>query len=132
PGARWRRLAPHDTKGLLLGEYTGCCQSVGGVGAACAQHGYQSPNGGFYVVENAKGEIVGQAWAWRGTRGELVLDSLETLGNHVSSSAWKKLIAAFAAKLAESSGNVTAVHIGTGGGTPKNMGLNKAAKPAQP
>src|ERR1019366_463519 len=125
PGARWRRLAPHDTKGLLLGEYTGCCQSVGGVGAACAQHGYQSPDGGFYVVENAKGEIVGQSWAWRGTKGELVLDSLETLGKHVSTTAWKNIVAAFAAKLAESpENNVTSLHIGQGGGTPKNMGLD--------
>jgi hypothetical protein len=131
-GARWRRLAVNDIKGLLLGQYTDCCQSIGGVGAACAKHGYKSPDSGFYVLEKDKGGIVGQAWAWRSTTGDLVLDSLETLGTHVSTSSWKQLVTAFAAKLAENPGNVTSLRIGTGGGTPKNMGLDTATEPATP
>jgi ankyrin repeat protein len=132
PGARWRRLAPHDLRGLVLGEYTDCCQHLGGAGRQCALHGYQSSDGGFYVLETGKGEIIGQSWAWRGTRRELVLDSLETLGDRVSVAAWRKLVKAFAARLAEDPGNIGALHIGKGGGTPKAMRLAAASVSARP
>jgi Acetyltransferases len=66
-----------------------------------------------------QGEIIGQSWAWRGTKGELVFDSLETLGNRVNRNQWQKVMEAFSARLAQQDGHdVTTVLIGTGGETP--------------
>jgi hypothetical protein len=119
-GAVFRRLANDDVRGLFLGEFTDCCQSVGNHGDACARHGFTSEHGGFYAIETARGEIIGQSWAWRGRHGELCLDSLETLGDRVSGTQWKKLIAAVADDLtARKDHNVTALHIGMGGQTPR-------------
>jgi ankyrin repeat protein len=120
PGAVFRRLPSGDIRGLFLGELTDCCQSIGSTGDPCVRHGFLSPDGGFYVVEKA-GEILGESWAWRGKKGELVLDSLETLSDRVKPGQWKKLCDAFAAALAVAPGDVTALHIGTGGGTPQSL-----------
>jgi len=134
PGATFKRLAANDVRGLFLGEMTDCCQSIGGAGAKCAKHGFISENSGFYVVENAKGRVVGQTWAWRGEKGELVFDSLETLGKNVSSGQWQKLAEAFKGALDKKPGDITAFHIGTGGATPTQLidAFNSAAKPVKP
>jgi len=134
PGATFHRLAANDMRGLFLGEMTDCCQSIGSAGAKCAEHGFTSENGGFYVVENAKGRVVGQAWAWRGGKGELVFDSLETLGENVKPEQWQKLTKTFARILAKKPADVSALHIGMGGATPRSLAkaFNHAASPAQP
>jgi hypothetical protein len=120
-GGKFYRLAAHDVRGLFLGAMTDCCQSVGSVGAECATHGYTSKDSGFYVVENAKGKIVAQTWAWRGTHGEMCFDSLETLGGNVKSHQWVKILKETAAELtAQKDTDVTALHVGRGGGTQSN------------
>jgi hypothetical protein len=121
-GAKFYRLPDGDIRGLFLGEMTACCQSIGGAGTACAKHGYISPDSGFYVVENAKGKIIAQTWAWRGTRGEMCFDSLETLGKNVSPEQWAKIIHATAAELTtRKDHDVTELRIGDGGGTPNHF-----------
>jgi hypothetical protein len=121
-GAKFYRLPIGDVRGLFLGQMTDCCQSIGGVGSACAAHGYISEQGGFFVLENAKGKIVGQTWAWRGKGGEMCFDSLETLGDHVKDGQWEKLLAEVGKELAaRKDHDVTALHIGMGGKTPDSL-----------
>ncbi len=120
-GAKFYRLPANDIRGLFLGEMTDCCQSIGGVGSSCARHGYTSPDSGFYVVENAKGRIVAQSWAWRGKHGEMCLDSLETLGRNVTPEQWAAILTETAKELSgRADHGITALHVGTGGGTPKD------------
>lgn len=132
-GAVFRKLANDDIRGLFLGEMTDCCQSIGGAGDGCARHGFTSENGGFYVVETAKGEIIGQSWAWRGKKGELCLDSLETLGERVSAAQWTEILQAAAAELTQRKDHdVSALHVGLGGKTPGSLAQafkNAAATP---
>ncbi len=134
PGAAFRRLDKDDVRGLFLGELTDCCQSIGGAGAACAEHGFTSKDSGFYVVENAKGKVIGQTWAWRGEKDELVFDSLETLGGNVSGQQWKKLTEVFAKAVANDPGDITAFNVGTGGATPESLAhaFQAASSPAAP
>lgn len=118
-GTTFHKLANDDVRGLFLGELTDCCQSIGNAGNDCAEHGYTSPNGGFYVIETAQGEIIGQSWAWRGEQSELCLDSLETLGARVSQQQWKDLLKEIAQELTmRKNHGVSALHVGTGGATP--------------
>jgi hypothetical protein len=125
-GGKFYRLAADDIRGLFLGEMTACCQSIGGVGASCAIHGYTSPDSGFYVVENAKGKIVAETWAWRGDKGEMCFDSLETLGQNVTPKQWLKIIQATAQELTDKNKNhdLSALHIGKGGNTPLEIPLH--------
>lgn len=78
-GYTFTRLDPDDPRTLFLGEYTYCCQSIGGAAESCVWHGVESPNSGFYVVLDRKGDIVAQSWAWR--KGDvLVFDNVEGIG----------------------------------------------------
>ncbi len=119
-GYRFYKLPDGDVRGLLLGEFTNCCQHIGGVGAVCAEHGFMSRHSGFYVVEDEKShEIVAQSWAWRGTKDELVLDSLESLRGHMQAVQWRSLCDEFARRaVADEAAHVSAVHVGKGGATP--------------
>jgi len=121
PGARFYRLPAGDIRGLFLGEMTGCCQTVNNVGGPCAEHGYASADSGFYVVENA-GRIIGQAWAWRGTKNEMCLDSLETLGNRLSAKTWERIIERLSDEISKDDAcGISSLHVGLGGATPKQF-----------
>lgn len=124
PNARFRLLDSGDIRGLFMGELTDCCQSIGGAGAKCATHGFTSPNGGFYVVETDKGEIIGQTWAWRGEKGELVFDSLEMLKGRVSPQQWQDLVTQVVRQIGarKAQHGITAFMIGTSGETPSSFG----------
>ena len=69
-------LPKDDPRGLFLGMHTACCQEPEGAGAACAWWGVEKPSSGFYVVEDASGKIVAQAWTWK--HGDVVVfDNIE-------------------------------------------------------
>lgn len=122
PGAYFHKLSSDDIRGPFLGEIVDCCQSIGGHGNECAQHGVLSPDSGFYVVENAKGQIIGETWAWRGTKGEMCFDSLETLGGQVSGDAWEKILKECVKELTSRKGHdITGLTVGKGGATPQKV-----------
>jgi len=130
-GYSFTKLPDGDLRGLFLGEIVDCCQHLAEAGAACAKHGFLSENGGFYVLEDTKKNIVAQSWAWRGQNGELVLDSLESLKGRVSRKQWEKLCTVFAEQAVKKDKTVSAVLVGGGGETPK-MAFNTAASLATP
>lgn len=132
-GYRFYKLPDGDIRGLQLGEFTNCCQHLAGVGEDCAKHGFLSEAGGFYVVEEKESsDIVAQSWVWRGKKGELCFDSLESLPGHLDAQNWQNLAQAFAACAhKDKAANITAVHIGRGGATP-SLPFNEAARLAKP
>jgi hypothetical protein len=94
-----------------------------------------SPDGGLYVLDKPNGKTAGGGWAWRGTKAELCLDSVETLGENVAPERWGKLLDAFAARLEEARTDVSALTVGKGGGTANSLSglfLEKSAAPAVP
>lgn len=72
-----RILPRDDPRGLYLGEHTDSCQHPDGEGATAAWYGQESPNAGFFVVENPEGEIVAESLVWESDDGGLVFDSIE-------------------------------------------------------
>lgn len=134
PDYTFRRLDDGDIKGLFLGEFTHCCQHINGEGRDCAAHGFLSKHAGFYVVEHKESkQIVAQSWAWRGKKGELVFDSLESLSGHFNVQSWTALCDAFSDRikpLAKKAG-IKSFQVGMGGETPELAYKEaKAAKPA--
>lgn len=78
-GYRIHRLLRGDPRGLFLGVLTNCCQHPDGAGASCAWHGVEDPDGAFFVIEDSKGKIVAQSWAWR-NESWVCFDNIEALG----------------------------------------------------
>jgi hypothetical protein len=130
-GYSFGKLPDGDVRGLFLGEITDNCQHLAEAGAKCATHGYLSPQGGFYVLEDEKKNIVAQSWAWRGQNGELVLDSLESLGDRVAPKQWENICKSFAKEAAKKRKDIQSVMVGKSGETPQ-MAFNDAALPAVP
>lgn len=86
-------LGREDYRGVMLGELTGCCQSVGSSASQPAWHGHEDPLGGFFVIEDPENEIYCQSWLWRDQTGRaLGIDSIETLANHACK---KRMVLAF-------------------------------------
>jgi len=118
PGYTLKRLESGDIRSLYLGQYTGCCQWLGGYGTDCAKHGFTSSNGGFYAVTNDNNDIVAQAWAWRGRKGEIVFDSLETRGDTLNAQNWYQICEQLKDEFSNNHKDITAFNVGTGGNTP--------------
>ncbi len=71
------QLYKTDPRGVFAGKMVGCCMEPQDVGAACAWHGHENPNGAFWVVERF-GEIIAVAWVWRHA-DSLVIDGIDVL-----------------------------------------------------
>ncbi|MDD9901002.1 MAG: hypothetical protein OXT65_08495 [Alphaproteobacteria bacterium] len=84
--------------------------------------------------EDTDGEIVAQTWAWRGKKGELTFDSLESLEGRVLSAHWQKACITAGEQIKTHAPDVTALHIGKGGKTPDDLSqvFNAANSPAIP
>lgn len=70
------KLQADDPHGPLLGELSGCCQHIAGMGKQSAQAGVTSPYSAFYVIFKGR-RVYAQSWAWRTRNGEVVMDSWE-------------------------------------------------------
>ena len=79
-GLTGRFLPRSDTRGLFLGQFTNCCQHPRAEGKTAAWHGQESPQAGFFVVEDAAHQIVAQSFAWISEKGGLVFDNVEAKG----------------------------------------------------
>jgi hypothetical protein len=76
-----RMLPRNDPRGLFLGMLTNCCQYPSSGASSAAWHGQESEDGGFFVVEDAKGNVVVQSWTWLSRKLRVcAFDSLESLG----------------------------------------------------
>jgi len=88
-------LEKADPLGSVLGNITGCCQKIGGIGESCMYDGYNNPDSGFLVVFDSKGKVAAQSWIRYGApdaNGEriLYLDNIETVSGYSGNEELKK------------------------------------------
>lgn len=125
---RLEKLNAFNPQAAILGKLTSCCQSLGSQGEACAIHGIENKKGGFYVIyDTAKNKIIAQCWAWYGTNGNIVFDSIEITLNYKK---YETMIMDFYVELANQivqKYNVPYVLVGKGGETPKGMQILTAS-----
>jgi hypothetical protein len=79
-----RFLPRDDPRGLWLGQLTDCCQYPSSVGETCAWAGCELALHGFFVVEDAKREVIAQSWVWSDGKGGVCFDSVERRNRRVS------------------------------------------------
>lgn len=95
------RLPDGDPRAFTLGEYTDCCQHIGGMGDTCTDAGVSLSMSGFYILtKKDDGAIVSQAWVWR-YKDTLIFDNIESLydKDHPRTCEIKELWTACAKKL---------------------------------
>lgn len=68
-----------DLRALVIGEESGCCQSLGGVGEDAAIHSFTNADSGVYQFRSPSGTLLAQAWVWADClETSLVFDSIES------------------------------------------------------
>lgn len=71
-------LDKKDPINLYIGEYTSCCQKLGGFGNSVCQEGWNDTESVNYVFRSStSGAIVAHMWVWRDINNNLVIDSIE-------------------------------------------------------
>jgi len=90
---RLRFLPRNDPRGMFLGIYAECCQHPTSYAATCALDGQSNPNSAFMVFE-INGQLAGEGYVWTvlNKDGDLVIDSLETIGGELFHSPKNKQI----------------------------------------
>lgn len=77
PTLRGRFIPRDDIRGTQLGILTNCCQHPTGAGRTCAESGQTHPAMGFFVVEDAAGNVISQSWVWSDGSGGVCFDNVE-------------------------------------------------------
>jgi hypothetical protein len=79
---KMRKLGSDDYRGFILGRYTASCQSIDGNSSQVVKYGMMEEDSGFYVIENDRGQIKSQSWAWVDKSGKsIIFDSYERSGS---------------------------------------------------
>lgn len=120
-----KKLPSDDPRAALLGHYTSCCQSLNRAGASSVIHGITNEKSGFYILSEKKTDkIVGQCWAWRNEKDEIVFDSVESNLDFrgKNPSLLRDMFAILANELVVHH-KIPRVYVGAGGTTPKELGL---------
>ncbi len=123
-GFRLQKLPTDDKRALILGETTGCCQSIGRESEQCVRDGTALSDNGFYVITkngpDGKPIIIAQTYAWRSERGNLCLDSIEYSIGRISEEAIQDMLSKFAREILKRE-EIKVVTLGCGGRTPENL-----------
>jgi hypothetical protein len=140
-GFFWLKLPPTDKRGLILGEITDCCQSLGGHSEQCVKDAMTLASNGLYVLVKQKKKkdqhyplivhgqineenykIVGQSYVWKSSNGNLCLDSLECLGgDEISLEIQQSILSDFATEILEKFPSIHYITLGQGGKTPEGI-----------
>ncbi len=131
-----KKLKSSDPRAPILGELTGCCQSIGNeYGEYAATYGITSPNAGFYVLCRKKGklpaendEIVAQCLAWKGKNHCIVFDSIESQADYQTAPEKQCVVSDMFIHLSlelTTQHDIPKVLVGSGGNTPKSLHLHK-------
>ncbi len=135
PGYYLVKLPIDDPRAYFLGEITNCCQSVGNEGEVCVRDGLTLENNGFYVllkktnnkntppmvdnkIDYSAYKIVGQSYAWKSKKGNLVFDSWENVAKSAYDGVTVSMLREFAKQVCDKNPDILQVVIGQGGKTP--------------
>lgn len=87
-------LKPGDARALVMGEESGCCQSVDNAASECAEAAYIQENSGIFAIDGEDGKLISQSFIWLSRDSKyLIVDSIETIHQLSASTPYTKLIA---------------------------------------
>ena len=71
-----RFLPRNDPRVLFIGNYTDCCQKIGGAAEVVAIHSQTSPYSAVFIVER-ENVIIAQSWVFNDENNNIVFDNIE-------------------------------------------------------
>lgn len=74
-------LPKSDIRNLVLGDLTGCCQTLGGAAEEVCTLGWKDKHSINYVVKSPSGKVLAHTWVWTDEFGNFILDSVEGRGS---------------------------------------------------
>ena len=138
------KLPINDPRAYVLGDITGCCQSIDGHSERCVIDGVTRENNGFYVLLKGKPNanpliggqindenftIVGQGYAWLSQGGNFVFDSWENLRPEADDKVIVPMLKKMAQDVTEQNEDIVRVTIGISEKTPKAFQEQPVANP---
>jgi len=113
----WEKLEVNDKRSLILGNITWCCQTIGnyeqGSGNLVVIDGVNLIDRGFYVLKD-KEKIIGQAYAWLSSTGNMCLDTVECLPRSIKPEQLKKILLDFTSAVLFKCPTIKRVTVGRG------------------
>lgn len=132
-GTKMYPLAPDALENLYIGDLTGCCQHLDGVGEDVCKEGWKRPGSQNWVFRSESDAIVAHTWVWLDDQNNLVLDSVEAR-SYASKEEIATLIGTFA-KAASDEGYTTLLSTtssGIGRSVAEILSLSEKAKVSMP
>ena len=84
PGYFFTKMSYDDVRMLFLGEYTGCCEKIGGAYSDTIAHALSTRESAFYIITDHNGDIQAHSWIWRSPQGDIVIDGFESEDPYIS------------------------------------------------
>ncbi len=84
PGYFFTKMSYDDVRMLFLGEFTGCCEKIGGAYSDTIAHALSTRESGFYIITDHNGDIKAHSWVWRSPQGDMVIDGFESEDPYIS------------------------------------------------
>jgi hypothetical protein len=85
-------LAADDTRAVMLGYETNCCQHLDGIGESSMMHGILNPKAGFWTLTNKNSDkLLAMAEVWEENEDTIVFDNIE-FANDADISLYKEAI----------------------------------------
>lgn len=85
-------LHADDTRQVMLGQNTNCCQYLDGIGESAMMHGLLNPKAGFWLLTNKNsGKVLAQAEIWEENEDTIVFDNIE-FANDADINLYRKAI----------------------------------------
>ena len=135
------KLPADDPRLGVIGNYTGCCQSLGKQGQDPAKNSITSSKAGVYAIFRKANkefletdQLIAQCWTWRGKKREMTFDSIEEQIDYRKPD-YLTMVSDFYTYLGHqlvTQHDVPIVLVGTGGETPDKLGILKPASCADP
>jgi len=72
-----RFLPRDDPRVLFIGNYTDCCQKIGGQAEDVAIHSQTSPNAAVFIVEHNEEGIIAQSYTFNDNNKNVIFDNIE-------------------------------------------------------
>jgi hypothetical protein len=115
-GFVFKILEKTDPLGAVLGDITGCCQTINGYASSCVLDGFRNPDSGFLVAFDYKGDVIAQSWIRLGVPQEdqenkriFYLDNIECIPKYQKNEKLKIAYIEFAKWLKEKMGYANVV-----------------------
>lgn len=91
PDYTLKKISHDDPRIMFLGYYTGCCEKIGDFFEETVEASLKTRRHGYYILTRDD-QIMAHTWAWRGEKGQLIIDGWESKDPNIDSEALAEIV----------------------------------------